>query len=65
MTRYERVKNMDIEEMAGEIIRLNFTDEYCKDSCEAAQNWDCEEGCCLPGIEKECCFKWLKEEVKC
>jgi hypothetical protein len=65
MTRYEWVENMSIEEMADKIVSLNFTNEYCKDSCEAAQDWDCEEGCCLSENEKECCIKWLKEEVKC
>ena len=65
MTRYEWVKNMSIEEMADKIVRLNFIDEYCKNDCEAAQDWDCEEGCCLPENEMKCCIKWLKEEVKC
>ena len=65
MTRYEWVKNMSIEEMADKIVRLNFIDEYCKNDCEAAQDWDCEEGCCLPENEIKCCIKWLKEEVKC
>ena len=29
MKRIDKIKNMTVEEMAREIIRLNFTDEYC------------------------------------
>lgn len=64
MKRYERIKSMSIEEIAEEIIRLGFTDEYCKGDCEGAQDIECDCGCCLPEEEKKCCIKWLKEEVK-
>lgn len=34
MTRFERIKNMSIEEMAAKIIKANITDEYCKSDCD-------------------------------
>ena len=59
MTRIEKIRNMPIEEMAEAIIRLNVTDEYCKSDCE-----DVEGQGCLPGTEKECCMRWLEEDVE-
>ncbi len=53
MTRIERLRTMATEEMAREIIKLNFTDEYCKGDCK-------EDEDCLH--ELECCIRWLKEE---
>jgi hypothetical protein len=58
-TRYEQIKSMSIEEIAEEIIRLNITDEYCKSDCK--DTW--KKPICQH--EKQCCIKWLKEEVKC
>ena len=54
MTRFERIQNLSIEEMAEKIIKINFTDEYCRSDCG-------EDNCPL---EKECCVKWLNEEVE-
>ncbi len=62
MTRIEKIRNMPIEEMAKAIIRLNVTDEYCKSDCEGVQDIDGEG--CLPGPEKECCMRWLEEDVE-
>lgn len=59
MTRYEMFKNMSIDEMADKIIALGFIYDYCKSDCE--DTW--EEPLCQN--EKQCCIKWLKEEVKC
>lgn len=38
MKRIDKIKNMTVEEMAREIIRLNFTDEYCDNGCP--DTWD-------------------------
>lgn len=60
MTRYERIKSMSIEEMAEEVIVLNFTDAYCKNDCSPIEN----DGECEPANEFECCIRWLNEEVE-
>lgn len=57
MKRIDRIKNMTIEEMAKEIIKLNFTDEYCKSDCPDI--WD--EPICQN--ELGCCIKWLEEDA--
>lgn len=58
-TRYKRIKSMTITEMAQEIIKLNFTDAYCKSDCDNEDNCEREH-------ELECCVKWLEEteEIK-
>lgn len=43
---------MTITEMAQEIIKLGFTDAYCKNDCV-------NEDECMH--ELECCVKWLEE----
>ncbi len=46
MKRIDKIKNMTVEEMAREIIRLNFTDEYCDNGCpDCGQrlDWSVEE----------------------
>ena len=59
ITKYEKVKSMTIEEMAHEIIELEFTDAYCKSDCSSADEDDYD---CPHSIE--CCVKWLNEEVR-
>ena len=51
MTRYERIKTMSIEQIAAEIVRTNFTDEYCKSYCADCCQW----------YELDCCVRWLLE----
>lgn len=60
MKRIDKIKNMTVEEMAREIIKLNFTDEYCDNGCP--DTWD--EPICQKELELECCIRWLEEEVE-
>lgn len=53
MTRFARIKKMTRKEMAQKIIKLNFTDEYCKGDCHKD---DCPH-------ELKCVMRWLREEV--
>ena len=57
MTRYEKIKSMDVEELAKVIINNGdiYIDDYCKSECDL-------DDCC-PHPE-ECCKKWLLEELK-
>lgn len=60
MTRYDKIKNMSIEELAGAIVKCQdyYNDDYCKSTC----NDDVEgEGCPHP---EKCCKRWLLEEVE-
>ena len=59
MKRIDKIKNMTVEEMAREIIRLNFTDEYCDSGCPDTWN----KPICQEELELECCIRWLEEEV--
>ena len=45
---------MTITEMAQEIIKLGFTEAYCKSDCGNEDNYECKH-------ELECCVKWLEE----
>lgn len=54
MKRIDEIRNLSVEELAEIIIEANVTDEYCDSSCE-------DEEC---NHEKECCIRWLNEEVK-
>lgn len=55
MTRYEKIKSMDVEELANVIISDDiYIDDFCKGEC------DLDDGCPHP---EECCKKWLLEEV--
>lgn len=59
MKRIDRIRNMTTDEMAREIVKLNFTDEYCKSTCEDA--WGADEVICQD--ELGCCIRWLEGEV--
>jgi hypothetical protein len=61
MTRYEKVKNMTIEEMA-EIIYKHTDYETCTGICSLLQHWEVdkkiEAGDCIV-----CCIDWLNREI--
>lgn len=58
LTRYEKIKNLSIKEVAQTIIDYNITDEFCKSDCEGCKGTECE---CPHDLE--CCVKWLQEEA--
>ena len=60
MKRIDKNKNMTAEEMAREIIRLNFTDEYCDNGCPDA--WD--EPICQKELELECFEEYMTEYTR-
>ena len=54
MTRVEYIRSIPIGELAQIIIDKNITDEYCKSDCG-------KNGC---PHEKDCCIRWLNEDVE-
>ena len=55
MTRYEKIVEMSIRDVAETLIELGeFDGKYCKSDCGS------EDGC--PN-ETECAMRWLAEEV--
>lgn len=56
MKRIEAIRTMTVEEMAREIVKLNFTPEFCKSDC----TW--EEPICQNALG--CCITWLNEEME-
>jgi hypothetical protein len=65
MNRFQKIKNMTIEDMAREITgqandiiemqcRDDFTEAYCGSNCK---------GSCTDAKELKCCIRWLKEEI--
>jgi len=59
LTRFEELKSLTIDEAAELIVRINFTDDYCKGDCPPGP-----DGEILCDVEIECCKRWLKEEIK-
>ena len=55
MTRYDKIKKMNVEEMARAIVNNGdaYIDDFCKGDCD-----DSLEGCPHPA---ECCKRWLME----
>lgn len=53
MTRFERIKDMSIDEMAREIISLNVIDDHCKGKCALGSDCPHEEKCCIEWLQKE------------
>ena len=61
MTRFERYKNMTVEELAKFIIKNNICDDYCKSDCSECDDVETPDLCCPPEKKLECCVKWLLE----
>lgn len=59
MTRYEKIKDLTIDELAQIIVNINITDDYCKGDCPPGPN---DEIIC--NVEAECCKRWLMEEME-
>ena len=59
MTRYEKLKDRTIEQLAIDLIQDGET-KFCKGDCEGCLNSEEIEGCPHPEI---CCIRWLNEEV--
>lgn len=57
MTQFERVKSMNIEEMADFFFLSSF------DACEITNSYECPAVYCNEGCHK-CIRKWLESEVK-
>lgn len=60
MTRYKKIQKLSIVEMAKQIVKLNFTDAYCKGALTDQDTGSCF---CHKKQELQCCVTWLQEEV--
>lgn len=59
MTRYEKLKNLTLLQVAEFIVKDNLTDQFCKSDCDVDSE-DLHVDCCPHPLE--CCIKWLNEE---
>lgn len=59
--RFEKIKAMTVEEMAKEIVVLDFTTNYCKGKFSDQYGGNCP---CDGRDELSCCIDWLNEVVE-
>lgn len=59
MTRFEKIKNMDINELASIVIQHDIDCGFCRGDCadDYADDYDCPH-------PEECCIKWLNEKAE-